>query len=117
MKKLKIFKSKRAINDISIIAGIIMAFVLLGVLMPFVTSEFNATAENVDVDKLEKDIGDKVDNYNRISLNAFDIFKSVFFMFFWTFGALPFWLDAIFLVFRIILVVTISRNIWIGGGS
>jgi hypothetical protein len=50
-------------------------------------------------------------------VTIWQVFISIGKMFFWTFGTLPLWLDSVFLMVRIILIVTIARNIWIGGGA
>lgn len=103
------------VNDISIIGTIIFIFVTIGVILPFVTDTFSEETINNDVDGLESEIGDSASGLGSTSI--FDVVSSVAMMFFWTFGALPFWLDMFFVIIRIILILTIARNIWIGGGG
>ncbi|KKN07612.1 hypothetical protein LCGC14_1065190 [marine sediment metagenome] len=112
---MKLLKSKRAVNDISIATGIILVFVLLGVLLPFVNDAFDVEGSDINTQSLETNVGEEIENIN--SIGAFTVLLSVLKMFFWTFGDLPFWLDAIFLVFRIMLALIIARNVWIGGGG
>ena len=35
----------------------------------------------------------------------------------WTFGDIPFWARVIWVILLTILILTISRNIWVGGGG
>lgn len=101
-------------NDIHIIAGIMTFFVLLGVFLPFVQTDFgiSQTAYNAESIVQESDLDEAGSD-----ISAFDVVASVAKMFFWTFGALPAWMDALFLVLRITLVLTVARNVWIGGGG
>lgn len=103
------------VNDISIAWGIIGTFVLLGVLMPFVNDAFNVDASEFDEQNVETEVGENIENVSTI--NAFSVLFSILGMFFWTFGQIPFWLDAIFVIFRIMLATIIARNVWVGGGA
>lgn len=125
------------VNDVSIIVGIISAFVLIGIALPFVNEAFgvspeetacfkidtfeeelgNATVQVVDKSPWWEDLTDALNPLPKGSTSIFDVFWSVVKMFFWTCGALPAWLDAIFLIFRITLILIVARNLWIGGGS
>lgn len=120
------------VNDISIITGIIALFILTGILLPFVNSAFDISDSVDNLENFESQLRDDIGNTRRnetISgifgafsagmqgVSFLNIFFSVIGMFFWTFGALPFWLDAIFLILRIMLAMIIARNIWIGGGG
>lgn len=100
-------------NDIQIIAVISGIFIFLGVLLPFIQADFNTLETGHDPASLTDDINtDDLD-----SVSPFKVFFSVVSMFFWTFGALPFWLDMVFVVLRLVLILAIARNIWIGGGG
>jgi hypothetical protein len=104
------------LNDISIISGIVILFVFLGVLLPVMEADLNITdSYSTNVDNYTAGLQQQVKSQN--SLNIWQVLGSVASMFFWTFGLLPFWLDMIFIILRIVLVVTIARNIWIGGGG
>lgn len=104
-------------NDVSIITGIVAFFVLMGVFLPYAHTITGSTGEDIstDVDGVQSDIGGTADEPDKIG--TWKIIGSVMSMFFWTFGALPFWLDAVFVILRITLAITIARNIWIGGGG
>jgi hypothetical protein len=104
------------VNDVSIIAGIITVFVLIGVILPYVQAEFGQSVTSVDVAGLAGDVGSKGQESSAVTF--WDVLLSIFSMFFWTFGNLPFWLDlCFFLPIRIILGFIVARNIWIGGGG
>lgn len=100
-------------NDITIIAGIVTVFALLGFILPFLNADFDQNYNDYSLDSIENNIGDS----ERSTVGIFDVILSVFTIFFWTFGALPIWLDLILTIFRIILAITIARNVWIGGGG
>ncbi len=82
--------------------GIITVFIFIGVTLPFIQRDFDQSV-STQADVLESDITGSATTLNSVS--AFQIVTSVAKMFFWTFGDLPFWLDMIFLVFRIGLIL------------
>lgn len=102
-------------NDIAIITGLITIFIIIGTVMPFINASFGSQVNEVDVDGMADSVGQGVELSGDV--NAFQVFSSIMLMFFWTFGALPFWLDMIFIIFRVVLGMTVARNIWIGGGA
>ena len=102
-------------NDITVMYGIIIFFVLIGVIAPYLNAEFNSELAELDPTILESGI-DPDDA--RSTVGAFNVIGSVFAMFFWTFGIIPVWFDLIiFLPLRITLALIVARNIWIGGGG
>lgn len=119
-------------NDITIAGSIMFILIIIGVMLPFVQAEFNQPVTNNDVSGLSSQIGDDIRNVRdnetvtgilgtfntgAKTISFFDVFFSVVGMFFWTFGALPFWIDIFFVFIRIILALIIARNVWIGGGG
>ena len=114
----KLFKNKKAINDISIIA--VLAFILLGtsIIIPFINTEFKTTADTFDESAFEDNVRNDAESVSTIS--AFTILVTFFKLAFFDFGdtlGLPFWLDAIYTLLGLILILVIARNIWIGGGA
>jgi len=101
-------------NDIHIVVSIMAFFILLGTFLPFVQAEFNATETAYSGESIisADDLGDAGSD-----VSAFDVIASILKMFFWTFGTLPTWLDTLFIILRITLVLTVARNIWVGGGG
>lgn len=119
-KKFFFFKKwgKRGVNDISIASGIFAVFILTAVLIPFINADFDTSFSEFDTDELKRDATE--DTRKVTGFNAFTIMINVFRLAFWDFGdtlQLPFWLDAIFTLFTIILVFILARNIWVGGGG
>lgn len=107
------------LNDIGIIVGIMTVFIATGLILPFINDELDGNQEfTADIEGLKTQVGQDSNDLKFTSgINAFSVFTSIISMFFWSFGALPFWLDSIFVILRITLVATIARNVWIGGGS
>ena len=102
-------------NDMSIAYGIILFFFLVGAITPFM----NASFTDLDIPENQPTgiIGD-IDEDDLTSTKAYKVIKSLFKIFFWSFGALPTWIEwIIFIPLRILLVLIIARNIWIGGGG
>ena len=88
-----------------IASTIIIIFVIIGGILPFVREEFEGDSTDTGIN-IEDELGGSIDSESSIS--AFTVLGSILSMFFWTFGALPFWLDTIFLAVRIILVLLIA---------
>ena len=101
-------------NDMTLIGVIVGVLALVGLGLPFVQSAFDIDQTSYNIDSVTEGINpDDQDG----GVGIFDILKSVGKMFFWTFGGLPVWLDLFFVVLRLILIITIFRNLWVGGGS
>lgn len=111
-------KGKKGINDISIIA--ILTFILFAtaIIIPFVNEEFNIVADNFDTEGFEANV--KNDAESVTAFSAFTVLVTVLKLALFDVGnslGLPFWLDAIYTVIGIILILVIGRNIWVGGGA
>jgi hypothetical protein len=97
-------------------------FICMGGLLPYIKSELGAEFEtpeySTDGTISEIESADESTNAITGSPNVWDILLSVFKMFFWTFGDIHWIIDLlVFTPLRIILALTIARNIWIGGGG
>jgi hypothetical protein len=54
--------------------------------------------------------------YGKVSI--WSAIMSMLGMLVWSFGGLPFWIDLlIFMPLRIVVILLIARNVWIGGGG
>lgn len=117
MKKL--FSSKKGINDISIAAVLIFIFIGAGLVLPFVNAEFGTgTGSSFDTNEVSNQlIAQEQEDVKNIGVGQ--ILTSIGKMFFWTFGELPFWLDGIFVVLRILFLAILIRNFvpFIGGSG
>lgn len=119
--KPNIFRNKKGINDISILTGIVFIFFFTAIMIPFVNSEFGTTASTLNVDGIADDVKEGAEG--TISENSFSVFSVIFTVFklaFFDFGdtlGLPFWLDAVYTVLGMMFIITLARNIWIGGGG
>ena len=96
-----------------IITSICLLFVAIGIFLPIV----NEAVGNDDSPLYRTNLDDDISATDWTVVGFWNVFLSVLSMFFWTFGAIPIWLDAVFMVLRIILVLTVARNVWIGGGG
>ena len=109
---------KKAVNDISIIA--VLTFILFGtaIIIPFVNSSLGTDSDTFDTGNFEGNVRDDAESVSAIS--AFTVLVTVLKLGLFDVGnslGLPFWLDAIYTVIGIILIIVIARNIWIGGGA
>jgi len=95
------------LGDVQLTAIIISVFVIVGGLLPLIEAEFTTDVSSNDIDNLEDEISDSAQS--NAFLTGFAVVGSIAQMFFWTFGALPFWLDLIFTIFRIMLIVLLIR--------
>lgn len=77
---------------------IVCIFVIVGLFLPFIHEALEQPVSNYDLSTYD----DQPDLADIITGN---VFLSVLSMFFWTFGALPFFLDGFFVLLRIILVI------------
>jgi hypothetical protein len=100
-------------NDMTILYGIVLLFISIGTILPYVNEAGGETSTTYDTDGVVEGI--EADDMTAVG--AFEVLGSIFSMFFWTFGALPFWLDMIFVAIRLVMAGIIARNIWIGGGA
>ncbi len=112
------FKDKKGVNDISIIAVFIFIFFGTAVIIPFINSEFGVGASNLDTDAVTGEVKEGASSVTAIS--AFGILTTVLKLAFFDFGntlGLPFWLDAVYTVIGLLFILVIARNIWVGGGG
>ena len=118
VKMFELFTRKKAFSDVTIVATILFIFFGTALVLPFVNSEFGTTSPDYDVDNVEEEM--IAEDFEDISdISAGDVLKSIGKIFFWTFGDLPFWLDLVFVVLRIILLYILARTFipFIGGGG
>lgn len=117
-KMLKLFKDKKGINDISIIAVIFAIFLISALIIPYINSEFDTSYNEYDADGIVQDAKDDVESVNAIS--AFTVLVTVMKLGIYDFGnslGLPLWMDALYTILAIIFILVIARNIWVGGGA
>jgi len=100
--------SKKGFDGSGTVMIIVFVFVSLGVILPFVNSEFNVEGSTFDTENPADELIE-ADFEDSSSINAGDVFTSVAKMFFWTFGDLPFWIDGIFVVLRIMLLAILIK--------
>lgn len=72
-------------NNIAFVS-LLVVFLFIGFITPFVESEFGVETGQVDTSKI-------IDNVEADEVGVTDIFFSVFKVFFWTFGSIPVAID------------------------
>lgn len=90
---------------------IVILFVALGFVLPFVNNAFGesytGTSSDVIKDKMSGSTVDPTD----ASIGFGDIFLSMVTIFFWTFGGVPTWLDImLFIPLRIMLLILLYNK-------
>ena len=107
--EIKMFNNKKGFQGASIVLIILFIFVGVGIILPYVNEEFDISGSDIDVENVGEELVEgSIEDVSSIGIG--DVLKSVGKMFFWTFGDLPFWLDAIFIVLRIILVLILIKT-------
>jgi len=97
--ELKLFKNKKGINDISIIAVILSIFLLTSVMITFVNAEFGVGADTFDTDAFESNVKGDADSVSSIS--AFRVLVTALKLAVFDWGntlGLPFWLSSVCLI-------------------
>ena len=99
-----------------IILLILVTFIMVGTLLPYINESFGGgeydTQQNINTTAMIDGVLDK----DGESVKTTQILKSIGLMFFWTFGALPFFIDLFFIILRTLLVLVIYRQIRSGAG-
>lgn len=121
-KKRSMFRDKRAVNDITIISVLVFIFFLTALIIPFINAEFTTGFVEPNTDNIAGEIVQQSEDIEvRITdISAIGVMLTVLKLAFFDFGnslGLPFWLDSIYTILGIILILVIARNIWIGGGG
>jgi len=117
-EKSKLFRNKKAINDVSILTIISLIFLLTSVIVPFVNAEFPVSSIDVNQDGIVNQIRDGSESVSSVS--AFTILITFLKLATFDWGNtlnLPFWLDLLYVLLAVIFILTIVRNIWFGGGG
>ena len=125
-------------NDITIIAVIVGFFIAIGVSLPFIYEEFNYDYDGTPSEDIQDDASSMIggveseqwscDGFwncllsgawfsNVLESEWWQVFTTVLNAVFWGYGLIPFWLNTLLMILRITLVITIARNIWVGGGG
>lgn len=102
-------------DDTYYFAGILIFFIFLGVILPYVHSEFDESGTVTNPEHLVDDVQDvEIDSIASV-VSLGDVAISILSMFFWTFGALPLLLDLlVFVPMRLILIwlaVRLARGV------
>jgi len=102
-------------SDMHLIAGFLTFFILLGLSLPVINSGFDTDYNGVsDINAFGEELED---NANNSQLSIWRVLGSLISVFFWSFGELPVLANVLLLIPRTIFILTVARNIWIGGGS
>ncbi len=94
--------------DVTVIITFASVFILLGLVMPFINEGFDEAGGSYNIDTMKSELGAEAQDSD---INVATVIFSVVKMFFWTFGTLPFFLDGIFMIFRVWFIVSIVRTV------
>jgi|SRR3972149_6847938 len=111
---MKLSKSRKGFNDVTLIGTIVMIFIAVGASLPFVNAEFGDSSTDFNTEDLQTDLNDQITDVTSVSTTT--VLFSIGKMFFWTFGSLPLFLELFFTVFRILLALLLYRQIRSGAG-
>lgn len=101
-------------SDTIILSSIVILFVTLGVILPFIHAAFDQPVTNLNSEGIEFASGQ---SFSQSEVTVLGIIVSIFTMFFWTFGNMPVILDTIlFVPLRIIFVVLLFKLVRGVGG-
>ncbi len=102
-------------SDTQILLTIVIIFVFLGAIIPFINVAFTQENTQFNVDGIEFATGEGFQDESSVSIGS--IVTSIFTMFFWTFGSIPVLLDLlVFVPLRITFVVLLFKLIRGVGG-
>ena len=117
--KRKLFNGKKGLNDISIATIFVIFFFASAFMMNEVNSAFATDVSLLDVKGISDDV--KQDAQGTASpTGVFGVFVTVMRLAFFDFGdalGLPLWLDLFYTIVATMFILTLSRNIWVGGGA
>lgn len=109
---VSILKSKNGLNDVSMIAFLVLFFLFLGLIIPYINASFGSSYSEYDVG-----IADQYDDDTSITtVTGTSLLFSIITIFFWSFGAVNIYVDLLLTVFRIILAILIYRQLRSGAG-
>lgn len=101
-------------SDTVVLTTIVILFVVLGAVLPFVHAGFDQTETNLNTEGIEFASGQ---GFTTNQIGILDIVVSIFTMFFWTFGSIPIIIDVVFFVpLRIMFVVLLYKLVRGVGG-
>jgi len=107
-------------SDTAILTTIVLFFVVLGTVLPFIQQDFSQDVIDLDVKGIQTDSGQSVEGVNSIGgaiVVTSTILFSIITMFFWTFGAIPVIIDLLlFVPIRIVFVVLLFKLVRGVGG-
>jgi hypothetical protein len=102
-------------NDITIIVSIVLFLMLVGAAIPLINDSFSSTYTTtangtVLYNSVEAESGGG-------ALTIWSVLSSMIASIFWTFGVAD-WLNLfVFMPLRLLLLLLLARNIWVGGGA
>lgn len=84
---------------------IITVFLVVGTLLPFVEDSFGSPSHTADSQGLKNTLLGSSQDEGKV--NGFDILAGIGKVAFWSFGTFPLWLELLFTILRVTLVICI----------
>lgn len=103
-------------NDVVIVGGLVVFFLFVGTLTPFINSAFGSSYNELNSNTIVNTVTQNHDDLAGVT--APSIFLSIVSMPVYNMGNIPFFLELlIFFPIRLVFWLLIARNVWIGGGG
>lgn len=115
---IKLFSSRKGFNDVTILVGIMVTIFLTAYILTYINIGFDTEYAEFDTDKTKD--GAIQDAENVGTLDAFNVLITVLKLSTWDVGDtlnLYWWIDLFYTILALTFIITIARNIWIGGGG
>lgn len=116
MKKL--MKSRKGYANMVIVSIIITVFLLTATLIPYLNEAFDENFTELNTGDIESDAKEKATLEKTSALNIWEILLNILKLATWDIGdtlGLYWWIDIVFTLMLIILVLTVATIVWPGG--
>lgn len=107
-----------SVGDGAILGGIVLFLSILAVVMPYVNEDFGQTADAHDPGTTAENLGSDINQHFTVWStigNIFSTLGSILVMFLWSFGSIPWFLDALLIepirIIGYIMVIKILRGV------
>ena len=105
---LKLINSKRGVNDSSLMWGLLLIMLGIGLVMPSINASFGTSVGEFDASGLQKNFDADGSETN---VNSLSHIESIARVFFWKFEGIPFWLNGILISMSVMLGFLVFKTV------